>query len=83
MKKLAVGFLVLCAVLLSTTAAFAGSISGTVTGPDGSTVLADIQVQAYVLTWREELEAWDWNYIGYATTGADGQYEWADFAAGT
>ena len=83
MKKTAACFLVIFAILLSTTAAFAGSISGTVTGSDGSTALADIQVQVYLLTWWEELEGWDWNYVGYTTTGADGQYLLGDLTAGT
>lgn len=83
MKSVAALFLVLGAFLLPTTAAFAGSISGTVTGTDGFTVLPGIQVQAYRLTWWEELEFWDWNSIGSTATGGDGRYELTPLAAGT
>lgn len=53
----------------------ASSISGTVTGPDGSPALAHISVQAY---------GWDgiqWNWAGWAETDATGHYECNGLAA--
>ena len=56
----------------------AGSgISGTVTGPDGTTPLAGIQVTAY----RWDGAGWDW--IASANTAADGAYWIGGLAAGT
>lgn len=78
MKKSAACFLVIFAILLSTTAALAGSISGTVTGPDGETPLAGIEVSLFV--WNGE-NGWDW--ISGEYTDDIGQYEISDLEAGT
>ena len=77
MKKSAACFLVIFAILLSTTAALAGSISGTVTGPDGETPLAGIEVSLFV--WNGEY-GWDW--ISGEFTDDIGQYEISDLEAG-
>ncbi|MDD8044762.1 MAG: carboxypeptidase regulatory-like domain-containing protein, partial [Verrucomicrobiota bacterium] len=49
--------------------AFSSRITGTVTGPDGTTPLADIEVTAYTMT------EWDWDTVDTTTTDADGHYE--------
>ena len=77
MNKLAACFLVIFAIILSTTAAFAGSISGTVTGPDGETPLAGIGVSLFV--WNGE-DGWDWISGGF--TDDIGQYEISELEAG-
>ncbi|NCD23650.1 MAG: PEGA domain-containing protein, partial [Spartobacteria bacterium] len=77
MKSVAALFLVLGAFLLPTTAAFAGSISGTVTGPDGVTGLRDLYVGCY---------GWDgagWTETGYAYTDENGLYEIGGLASGS
>ena len=48
---------------------FSSRITGTVTGPDGTTPLADIEVTAYTMS------EWDWDPVDSTTTDADGHYE--------
>ena len=68
MKRCFLSVLVLCG-MVNTLLAQSGSISGTVTGPDGLTPLEDIFVQARV--WNG---SW-WDYSEYDWTDASGQYE--------
>ena len=71
---------VLAAVLLMAVGAFQGahaqSVTGTVTGPDGTTPLGGIWVTAY---------AWDgeWRWVEEAPTDATGVYEIGDLLLGT
>jgi len=59
--------------------AMTGRITGTVTGPDGTTALEDIEVEAYLWDPVEN----DWYFMGFATTGADGTYSVSVLVPGT
>ncbi|MEI7899471.1 MAG: hypothetical protein WCK89_04410 [bacterium] len=58
-------------------AAWPPEISGTVTGPDGTTPLPDIYAAAYTLNGS----SWDW--VGWAQTDAYGNYTIGGLSAGT
>lgn len=77
MKISLMGLLLLCAILLSLPGAYAGTITGTVTGPDGSTQLEGVYVEAY--SWNGS--GWDWT--AYAYTDSSGQYAIMGLDAGT
>jgi len=59
--------------------AIASRISGTVTGPDGSTPLQGIEAEAY--RWNESGSYWEW--IAWAQTDAGGNYSIGGLSAGT
>jgi hypothetical protein len=62
--------------------ATAGRITGTVTGPDGSSPLEDIQVRAY--QWYDDGDGsgyWDYTVTSY--TGTDGSYSLSGLDAGS
>ncbi len=59
--------------------ATAGRITGTVTGPDGTTPLEDVEVEAYLWDPVDE----DWYYMGFASTGEDGTYNLTTVVPGT
>jgi len=63
------------AVLIPWTVAQAGTISGTVTGPDGTSPLADVYVES------ANVSTWEWGASTY--TDENGHYELNDLAAGT
>ena len=54
----------------------AGSqILGRVTGPDGTTPLAGIDVNVFVESWSDEWGGYSfWDYAGWGQTGSDGRY---------
>ena len=56
-----------------------GHISGTVTGPDGTTPLQNIDVRAY--QWDAASSGWD--YIGWTDTDAAGNYDISGLPSGT
>jgi 5-hydroxyisourate hydrolase-like protein (transthyretin family) len=69
--------LFLAALIATALDATASSITGTVTGPDGSTPLQGVQVEVYVKSGSA------WNYITSDSTDVNGQYEFTGLAAGT
>ena len=69
-------FVLTAAVCVAAGASEAGTISGTVTGQDGATRLAGIQVTA----WRTNRFSW---YYTRTATASDGSYSFVDLQAGT
>jgi hypothetical protein len=75
------------AVSLNITPDLSSRISGTITGPDGTTPLATIEVTAYqaFAEWDEILQEWTtlWLPVAFTESGADGSYTLADLTEGS